>query len=184
MCILHTFRHRIHMHLIEVFHSLLAPTRDFPPVPGLASLKLTASPGAGGQWTYSHASHKVILYVFFYHHVMSMLSYFEILHPIYDPSRICLVVGCSAKVPWIKPVEAFMFELPAGRGRFPRSRACANQLYLPKYETREEWPTRALLCFEAAPQDIEHKATLNAIWPVALWFGVALSSYHAWNAVC
>eukprot|EP00435_Cladocopium_sp_Y103_P047745 s3655_g14.t1 len=28
-----------------------------------------------------------------------------------------------------------------GAGRFPRSRACANQLYLPKYETREEGPT-------------------------------------------
>eukprot|EP00434_Breviolum_minutum_P038047 symbB.v1.2.033741.t1/scaffold4235.1/size42661/1 len=45
-----------------------------------------------------------------------------------------------------------------GAGRFPRSRACANQLYLPKYETREELHeklTEALLACEGH-HDADH----------------------------
>lgn len=45
-----------------------------------------------------------------------------------------------------------------GGGRFPRSRACANQLYLPKYDTREELHeklTEALLACEGH-HDTDH----------------------------
>ena len=54
------------------------------------------------------------------------------------------------------------------QGRFPRSRACANQLYLPKYETREVQTRVDVRCgklrrLTALPTKVSHDGSMGLV---------------------